>query len=70
MTKSCVTNTYELTTGLLDLPLPSESPFKRFTPWLKFGRGNRRSQKTDRREVRRRSNLPKAIQKRLGFKCH
>lgn len=32
--------------------------------------GNHRSQKTVRREIRRRSNLPKAIQKRLGFKCH
>ena len=32
--------------------------------------GNHRSQATVRREVRRRSNLPKAIQKRLGFKCH
>ena len=31
---------------------------------------NSRSQATVRREVRRRSNLPKAIQKRLGFKCH
>lgn len=32
--------------------------------------GNHRSQATVRRAVRRRSNLPKAIQKRLGFKCH
>lgn len=32
--------------------------------------GNHRSQATVRREVRRRSNLPKAIQKRLGFKSH
>ena len=32
--------------------------------------GNHRSQATVRREVRRRSNLPRAIQKRLGFKCH
>ncbi len=32
--------------------------------------GNRRSQATVRRAVRRRSNLPKAMQKRLGFKCH
>ena len=32
--------------------------------------GNHRSQATVRREIRRRSNLPKAIQKRLGFKCH
>lgn len=31
---------------------------------------NTRSQSTRRREVRRRSDLPKAIQKRLGFKCH
>ena len=31
---------------------------------------NTRSQATVRREVRRRSNLPGAIQKRLGFKCH
>lgn len=31
---------------------------------------NTRSQATVRREVRRRSNLPRAIQKRLGFKCH
>ena len=31
---------------------------------------NTRTQATARREVRRRSNLPKAIQKRLGFKCH
>ena len=31
---------------------------------------NTRSQATRRREIRRRSNLPKAIQKRLGFKCH
>ena len=31
--------------------------------------GNHRSQATVRRAVRRRSNLPKAIQKRLGFKC-
>ena len=32
--------------------------------------GNHRSQATVRRAVRRRSNLPKAMQKRLGFKCH
>ena len=32
--------------------------------------GNHRSQATVRRQIRRRSNLPKAIQKRLGFKCH
>lgn len=31
---------------------------------------NTRSQETARREVRRRSNLPKAIQKRLGVKSH
>ena len=31
---------------------------------------NTRTQKTVRREVRRRINLPRAIQKRLGFKCH
>ncbi len=31
---------------------------------------NTRSQATRRREVRRRSNLPKAMQKRLGFKCN
>lgn len=31
---------------------------------------NGTSQATRRREIRRRSNLPKAIQKRLGFKCH
>lgn len=31
---------------------------------------NTRSQATRRREIRRRSNLQKAIQKRLGFKCH
>ena len=31
---------------------------------------NTRSQATVRREVRRRSNLPKAVQRRLGFKCH
>jgi len=31
---------------------------------------NSRSQATVRREVRRRSNLPRAIQKRLSFKCH
>ena len=30
---------------------------------------NTRSQATVRREVRRRSNLPKAVQRRLGFKC-
>ena len=28
-----------------------------------------RSQATIRREIRRRSNLPKAVQRRLGFKC-
>ena len=33
-------------------------------------RHNTRSQATRRREIRRRSNLPKAIRKRLGFKCH
>ena len=33
-------------------------------------RHNTRSQATRCREIRRRSNLPKAIQKRLGFKCH
>jgi len=32
-------------------------------------RYNTRSQATRRREVRRRSNLPKAVQRRLGFKC-
>ena len=32
-------------------------------------RRNTRSQATARREVRRRSNLPKAVQRRLGFKC-
>lgn len=31
---------------------------------------NHRSQATVRRAIRRRSNLPKAMQKRLGFKCH
>ncbi len=31
---------------------------------------NGRSQAAVRREVRRRSNLPKAVQRRLGFKCH
>ena len=31
---------------------------------------NGTSQATRRREIRRRSNLPKALQKRLGFKCH
>lgn len=31
---------------------------------------NGTSQAKRRREIRRRSNLPKAIQKRLGFKCH
>ena len=46
------------------------APLKRFTPWIRFGRGNGRSQATVRRAVRRRSNLPKAMQKRLGFKCH
>ena len=30
---------------------------------------NTRSQATRRREIRRRSNLPKAVQRRLGFKC-
>ena len=30
---------------------------------------NMRSQATRRREIRRRSNLPKAVQRRLGFKC-
>ncbi len=33
-------------------------------------RHNTRSQATIRREIRRRSNLPKAVQRRLGFKCH
>ena len=33
-------------------------------------RHNTRSQATIRREIRRRSNLPKATQKRLAFKCH
>jgi len=42
----------------------------RFVPWFRMRRGNTRTQKTVRREVRRRSNLPRAIQKRLGFKCH
>ncbi len=45
-------------------------PLPRFVPWYHPGRGNIRSQKTVRREVRRRSNLPRSIQKRLGFKCH
>ena len=45
-------------------------PLPRLVPWLRMGRGNTRTQKTVRREVRRRSNLPRAIQKRLGFKCH
>lgn len=31
---------------------------------------NTRTQATARREVRRRSNLPKSMQKRLGFKYH
>lgn len=43
---------------LAELTLPPPKP------------GNHRSQATVRREIRRRSNLPKAIQKRLGFKCH
>ena len=30
---------------------------------------NGTSQATRRREIRRRSNLPKAVQRRLGFKC-
>ena len=46
------------------------APPPRFVPWFRMRRGNTRTQKTVRREVRRRSNLPKAIQKRLGFKCH
>ena len=32
-------------------------------------RCNTRSQATIRREIRQRSNLPKAVQRRLGFKC-
>ena len=44
--------------GLAELTLPPPKP------------GNHRSLATVRREIRRRSNLPKAIQKRLGFKCH
>lgn len=32
-------------------------------------RHNGRSQATIRREIRRRSNLPRAMQRRLGFKC-
>ena len=31
---------------------------------------NGTSQATRRREIRRRSNLPKAVRRRLGFKCH
>ena len=51
--------TVELTTlCLYDRDLRKPKPF------------NSRSQATVRREVRRRSNLPRAIQKRLGFKCH
>lgn len=50
--------------------LLESAPLLRFTPWIRFGRGQHRSQATVRREVRRRSNLPRAIQKRLGFKCH
>lgn len=44
--------------GLATLTLPLPKP------------GNHRSQATVRKAVRRRSNLPKAMQKRLGFKCH
>lgn len=39
--------------------------------WDAAGRPKRNgsSQATRRREIRRRSNLPKAVQRRLGFKC-
>jgi hypothetical protein len=47
-----------LPTEFVPLRLPTPKP------------GNHRSQATRRREIRRRSNLPKAMQKRLGFKCH
>lgn len=42
-------------------------------PWvvgMRLKPNNGTSQAKLRREIRRRSNLPKAIQKRLGFKCH
>lgn len=64
-----ITNTYEAF-GSLVLPVHDVPYLKRFTPWIRYGRGNGRSQATVRRAVRRRSNLPKAMQKRLGFKCH
>lgn len=63
------TTTTAYVPGSIIYPL-EPAPLPRFTPWLRFGRGNGRSQATVRRAVRRRSNLPKAIQKRLGFKCH
>lgn len=38
-------------------------------PRIGFKCGNTCSQATKRRKVRRRSNLPRTMQKRLGFKC-
>ena len=52
--------------AMATLSLTEFIPLPLFMP----NRGNTRTQKTVRREVRRRSNLPRAIQKRLGFKCH
>ena len=41
-----------------------------FIPLSFAPKSNARSQATVRREIRRRSNLPKSMQKRLGFKYH
>lgn len=56
-------------TTTLGLIMP---PFYVEPVWVAARRPKRNgtSQATRRREIRRRSNLPKAIQKRLGFKCH
>lgn len=53
------------------------NPFNKFEPSYRDSaenaarrlKRNGTSQATRRREIRRRSNLPKAVQRRLGFKC-
>ena len=57
------------TTTTLGLIMP---PFYVEPVWVAARRPKRNgtSQSTRRREIRRRSNLPKTIQKRLGFKGH
>ena len=59
------------TTTTYMFPYTMQEPFYRESAEIAAWRPKRNttSQATIRREIRRRSNLPKAVQRRLGFKC-